>query len=205
MIAFNGAVLYDCSADRVLMKKSVPIEVVQELFDRAERAGIYAQTYNSTEIIASKHTKELDVYRERTHLSYKLSSNVLDSLEEEPHKILLIDLENREKLVRFQKKNQHWEKGKCSSFFSCSQYLEYCPLNTSKGTGVEELARILNMPIECTVAVGDEENDISMVKTAHVGIAVKNGIPEIRAAADYVTENDNNHDAIAEVIEKFIL
>ena len=28
---------------------------------------------------------------------------------------------------------------------------------------------------------------------------------DIKKAADYVTENDNNHDAIAEVIEKFIL
>lgn len=31
MIAFNGAVVYDCSADRVLMKRSLPIDVVQEL------------------------------------------------------------------------------------------------------------------------------------------------------------------------------
>ena len=33
MIAFNGAVLYDCAADRVLLKRSLPIEIVQELFD----------------------------------------------------------------------------------------------------------------------------------------------------------------------------
>ena len=70
---------------------------------------------------------------------------------------------------------------------------------------MEELTRILNMPLDSTVAVGDEENDISMIQTAHIGVAVKNGIPEIRNVADYVTENDNNHDAIAEVIEKFVL
>lgn len=35
MIAFNGAVLYDCAADRVLLKRSLPIEIVQELFDKA--------------------------------------------------------------------------------------------------------------------------------------------------------------------------
>ncbi|MGN0141297.1 MAG: Cof-type HAD-IIB family hydrolase [Roseburia sp.] len=205
MLAFNGAVLYDCAADRVLLKRAIPVDVVQEIFERADRAGIYAQTYNSTDVITTKHTRELDYYRERTHLNYKLSPNVLDALAEEPQKVLLIDLDNHERLVRFQKRNLHWEKGKCSSLFSCREYLEYCPLGTSKGTGVEELTRILNMPLESTVAVGDEENDIAMIKTAHVGIAVKNGIPEIRAVADYVTENDNNHDAIAEVIEKFIL
>jgi hydroxymethylpyrimidine pyrophosphatase-like HAD family hydrolase len=54
------------------------------------------------------------------------------------------------------------------------------------------------MPPDCTVAVGDEQNDISMIQTAHVGVAMKNGIDELKKVADYVTENDNNHDAIAE-------
>ena len=44
MIAFNGAVIYDCAADRVLYKSALPIEVAQEIFDRAHKAGIYAQT-----------------------------------------------------------------------------------------------------------------------------------------------------------------
>lgn len=39
MIAFNGAVLYDCAADRVLLKRSLPIEIVQELFDKAKTCG----------------------------------------------------------------------------------------------------------------------------------------------------------------------
>ena len=63
MIAFNGAVLYDCAADRVLLKRSLPIEVTQELFERAAKAGIYAQTYNNTEIITTRHTAELEYYR----------------------------------------------------------------------------------------------------------------------------------------------
>ena len=81
MIAFNGAVLYDCAADRVLLKRSLPIEVTQELFERASKAGIYAQTYNNTEIITTRHTAELEYYRKKTGLSYKLSANVLDLLE----------------------------------------------------------------------------------------------------------------------------
>ena len=81
MIAFNGAVLYDCAADRVLLKRSLPIEVTQELFERAAKAGIYAQTYNNTEIITTRHTAELEYYRKKTGLSYKLSANVLDLLE----------------------------------------------------------------------------------------------------------------------------
>lgn len=205
MIAFNGAVLYDCAADRALLKRSIPIDVVEELFERAHKAEIYVQTYNNTDIITRKHTKELDYYRKKSGMSYKLSPNVLDMLEEEPQKVLLIDLKDEKRLVKFQKDNLRWEKNKCSSFFSCREYLEYCPSGTSKGTGVEYLTKMLNMPRESTIAVGDEQNDISMLTAAHIGVAMKNGIQEVKDAADYVTEQDNNHDAIAEVIEKFIL
>lgn len=205
MIAFNGSVIYDCAADRVLMKRSIPIEVVQEIFERALRAGIYAQTFNNTDIITTRHSKELDYYRGKSHLSYKLSSNVLDILEEEPQKVMLIALDRKERLERFRKENLAWERGKCNSFFSCKEYLEYCPFHTSKGTGISYLVKMLNMLPESTVAVGDEQNDIMMIKAAHIGVAMKNGIPELKEAADYVTENDNNHDGVAEVIQRFIL
>lgn len=205
MIAFNGAVLYDCSADRMLLRQSLPIDVVQELFERAHKAGIYAQTYNNTDILTTCHSRELDYYVQKSKLNYKISKSVLDILEEEPQKVLLIALEKKERLKKFQQENAIWEKGKCNSFFSCNEYLEYCPLNTSKGAGVTYLTKMLNMPSDSTIAVGDEQNDISMIQSAHIGIAMKNGIRELKAIADYVTENDNNHSAIAEIIEKFIL
>ena len=205
MVAFNGAVLYDCAADRVLFQRSIPIEVVHEIFEKAKRAGLYVQTYNNTDVLTARHTKELDHYINMSHITYKLADNVLDILEEEPQKVMLIALENKERLVKFQKNNEKWQQGKCNSVFSCKEYLEYCPCGTSKASGVKELARILNMPMDSTIAVGDEQNDIEMIETAHLRIAMKNGIPELKAVADYVTENDNNHDAIAEIIEKYVL
>ena len=205
MIAFNGAVLYDCAADRTLLQRSIPIEVVQELFERARRAGIYAQTYNNSDIIAPKHTKELDFYLSKAPMTYKLSRNVMDILEEEPQKIILIAVDRKERLERFRQRNLNWERGRCTSVFSCREFLEYCPLGISKGFGVTALTQMLNMPPDCTIAVGDERNDITMLQAAHVGIAVKNAVWDLKDVADYVTENDNNHDAIAEVIEKFVL
>ncbi|MBO5302659.1 MAG: HAD family phosphatase [Lachnospiraceae bacterium] len=205
MIAFNGSVLYDCSADRVLCQKTIPVQYVYQLFDKAHRAGIYIQTYNQTEILTEKHSQELDFYITRTKMKYKLQQDVTMSLNEEPYKVLLINLEDRKVLEEFQQANAAWAEGKLTSFFSCDQYLEYCPLGVSKGAAIEYLSRFLNIPIEHTIAVGDEKNDISMIRAAHIGVAVKNAVDEAKAAADYVTENDNNHDAIAEVIEKFIL
>ncbi len=205
MIAFNGAVLYDCAADRTLLQRSIPIDVVHELFERAKRAGIYAHTYNKSDILSTGHTRELDYYLKKAPMTYKLASNIMDILEEEPHKVMLIAVDRTERLIRFQQRNQAWERGRCVSVFASQSFLEYSPLGTSKGSGVMELTRILNMPADCTIAVGDERNDISMLQASYIGVAVKNAVPELKAVADYVTERDNNHDAVAEIIEKFIL
>ena len=204
MIAFNGAVLYDCSADRILYEKTIPVQYVYQLFDKAHRAGLYIQTYNKTDILTEKHTKELDYYTRHNKMTYKLQPDVAMALESEPYKVLIINLNSRKILEDFQANNAGWTEGKMSTFFSCNQYLEYCPLGVSKGASIEYLCSFLNIPLEHTIAVGDEKNDVSMIRAANIGIAVKNAVQEAKDAADYITENDNNHDAIAEFISRFI-
>ena len=44
-----------------------------------------------------------------------------------------------------------------------------------------------------------------MIRAAGAGVAMKNAVPEVRAAADYVTRRDNNHDGVAEIIYHFML
>ena len=54
------------------------------------------------------------------------------------------------------------------------------------------------------MAAGDEENDISMIEAAGVGVAMCNASEKVRNAADAVTESDNNHDGLAKMIMRFI-
>ena len=54
------------------------------------------------------------------------------------------------------------------------------------------------------VCIGDNENDISMIKLAGLGIAMGNAISEVKNIADYITDT-NKRDGVAKAIEKFIL
>lgn len=117
MIAFNGAVLYDCAADRILMEKAIPIEFVNTLFDKAKEAGIYIHTYSKQGVLAQEHTKELDYYCNQTNISYKLVKDMKSELRSEPNKVILIDLKDKQKLLQFQKENAAWQEGKLASFF----------------------------------------------------------------------------------------
>ena len=58
---------------------------------------------------------------------------------------------------------------------------------------------------ENLMACGDGLNDRSMIAYAGVGVAMQNAEQPVTDCANYVTTADNNHDGVAEAIEKFIL
>jgi hydroxymethylpyrimidine pyrophosphatase-like HAD family hydrolase len=56
--------------------------------------------------------------------------------------------------------------------------------------------------IESAVAVGDGLNDLDVLRVAGLSVAMGNAADEVKALADVVVA-DNDHDGIAEVVERF--
>lgn len=83
---------------------------------------------------------------------------------------------------------------------SCANYFEILPKGATKGTGLARLADIIGIDQSKIIAVGDNENDMTMIEYAGVGIAVENAIDRLKEIADVVTVSNNEH-AIAKVIE----
>jgi len=83
-------------------------------------------------------------------------------------------------------------------------YLEMLPAGASKGEGLRWLCRLLGVPLEQVVAVGDAPNDIDMIEAAGLGVAVANAHPDVLAAADYVAPACDEG-AVAHVIRRFFL
>ena len=79
-------------------------------------------------------------------------------------------------------------------------------MNTSatKWNGIKAVLDICNCSPDETVYFGDDQDDIEPIKMCGVGIAVSNGIDEVKAAADYVTES-NDDDGVVKFIEHRIL
>jgi hypothetical protein len=205
LICFNGAVIYDMNRQEIVAEETLDLDLVQLLFDEAEKDGIYIQTYDHEKVLTRRGAPQLQQYSAFTGQAYEINAEFPKGIQP-PNKVLLSDLSLSGILNEFQKKMRYVEQEKrCYSAFSCSEYLEYCPLNASKGKAVEKLSAQLGVALEHTIAAGDEQNDLSMIRTAGIGVAMQNAKPEVKEIADYVTEHDNNHDGIAEIIYKFIL
>ncbi len=86
---------------------------------------------------------------------------------------------------------------------SLANNLEINAPTCNKGNALKALANYLGIEIEKTMAFGDNSNDIAMLKEAGLGVAMKNGTDEARAAGNCITEYTNNESGVGMALEKW--
>lgn len=94
--------------------------------------------------------------------------------------------------------------GRANAFRSSPEVLELVPPGVDKGSGLRRLSELLEIPREQIVALGDGENDISMLRWAGLGVAMGNAPDSVKAAADLVAP-PCSEDGAAWVMERFLL
>ena len=82
--------------------------------------------------------------------------------------------------------------------------LEISSVYANKGNGLQWLAGHLGISMEQVMALGDSDNDITMLRMAGLGVAMENAAQEIKEAADEVTSS-NEEDGVAQAIERWVL
>jgi Cof subfamily protein (haloacid dehalogenase superfamily) len=83
-------------------------------------------------------------------------------------------------------------------------YLEILNKNASKGLAVQHLAEKLGISYEETMAIGDEENDRSMLEAVGNPVVMANGNPELKKIAKYITKS-NEDSGVAHAINEWVL
>jgi len=76
--------------------------------------------------------------------------------------------------------------------------------NVNKWNGIQKLADIEKIGYKDTIAVGNYYNDMDMIEKAGTGIAVANSLNPVKEVADYTTKEDNNHNAVEEIVNLMI-
>jgi hypothetical protein len=78
------------------------------------------------------------------------------------------------------------------------------PTAHNKGYALDWLARHYGFDLSETMAIGDSRNDLDMIQSAGLGVAMSNALPEVKARADVVV-GSNAEDGVAEALERFVL
>lgn len=94
--------------------------------------------------------------------------------------------------------------GTVSAHRSQDYYLDITHPEARKDNALRTLARLLDIPVEETVSLGDMPNDISMLRAAGLAIAMGNAPEEVQESADFVT-GSNAEDGWADAIDNIVL
>ncbi len=89
------------------------------------------------------------------------------------------------------------------TFYRNSDFLEMMPSGYDKSSAIDALARLFNVELSQIMALGDDYNDVPMLRRAGCSVAMANAVPEAKAAAKYVTDS-NNDDGVAKAIRRFV-
>lgn len=204
-ISYNGALIYDWAQNAQVYRRTLTIPAVLRLFAQAKKMGVHIQTYDTWDVLVEPDCNDEEVrrYCQLIRMEYRVVEDIATALTEEPVKCLAINYNEKSGLLAFCEWIRENLAEEVDCFFSCDQYLEIVPKGMSKGDAVVRLCDMLQVDIADSVAAGDAANDLSMIQAAGIGVAMCNGMDEVKAAAQYITKNDNNHDGIAEVVEQF--
>lgn len=90
-------------------------------------------------------------------------------------------------------------------YCTADSYAEGSKIGCSKGTAIDSVCRALSIPIERSIAVGDSENDLGMLLTAGVSVAMGNAPESVKKACDLVTDTLENDGAAKAIIDLLAL
>ncbi len=195
----NGGGIYDFKTNKYLWNASLPadaIELVREVDKCLPEIGIQ---YNSeNEIYFNKDNSAMVYFREVTGLP-----NIACHFEDVQETVLKIVFahEDEQQILLLAKLLNNHPKSKHFDFIHSEKNLyEILPKGVSKGAALRRMSTLLGIDIQNTIAVGDYNNDISMVEAAGIGFAVENAVDEVKCVADYITASNNMH-AISAIID----
>ncbi|OBF54251.1 HAD family hydrolase [Mycobacterium sp. 852002-53434_SCH5985345] len=207
-VCANGAVIYDPAADRVLSARTLPVDMLAELAELAtrvipgaglavERIGERAHDTATPQFISSPGYEHAWLNPDNTEVS-------IEDLLSAPAIKLLIRRSGARSADMAAALARHVGIEGDITYSTNNGLVEIVPLGTSKATGVDEIARPLQIASEEVVAFGDMPNDLPMLRWAGHGVAMGNAHPDVLSAADEVTAG-NNDDGVGRVLERWWL
>lgn len=206
VISFNGGALTENKDNKLLDFQGLSFDKMKEIFEFGLNCDVCQHVYTQDKLyvfnISESEAKRIEHQKVECEI---LEDNNVDFLKDTPISKILYQNIDVPYLMSLEPLMKDIVEGHCAVSYSSNRYMEFNKLGVDKGQGLINLANILGIDIKDTIAVGDNYNDMPMLKVAGLSVAAGNSVQAVKDACDYVCDSDNNEGVIAEVIEKFIL
>ncbi|SFL23579.1 hypothetical protein SAMN03159341_104174 [Paenibacillus sp. 1_12] len=202
VILYNGGKIVDLITGECFFEALLDEQVVRKAVQLLQDTPLDMIFYSEKKLWVKKITPVISTY---------MNKDRVQCLEWETPEYLIKGNVNKILIIR---ENQDFTsvldvflpvKGiECELVQSESTYLEILPKAVSKGHALKLLVERIGIDMKDVIAIGDNLNDLEMIREAGLGVAVDNAHPKLKDEAQYISHSHLNH-AVAEVIEKYCL
>lgn len=212
VISANGAVVTDGLKNKRLFEFLIPYKVAAKIVDKYTREDTFVYIHRNDEY--STHVfgcLNKEFYENNLKRDFKTDYKDLDIVD--LYDYILKDQRNVLKIgIRFKsqcdleiaKQNIERSFPEVNVFEVGNIGLEITEKLASKKDSLEKLCTYLNVDSLNVLAIGDNGNDVEMLKWAGVGVAMKNAVVQAKEVTNFICE-DNDHDGAAHFLEEFLL
>ena len=202
LMSYNGGRIVDAKSGAVLFETSMDLEQTKAVLRFLEKLPVTPILDDGVQFyVTDKNGYKVDYECQNNRMTCTEVESLADFLHFAPIKILMSVLP--EQITEVQRQIAEFLPEELTVVQTAPFYLEVIPAVINKGQGLRDTCKALGIDPCDTVAFGDAENDIPMLRAAGTGVAMGNATEAVKAAADEVTHS-NNEDGIATWLEKYL-
>lgn len=206
VISFNGA-LAQSTSENVLVNYSISFADYADWENYCLKEGIHSQIETRDYIYTTNQNISYYTVYESDLVNIPIRYRSMDQMARMKDQYLIAKammVDSKEKIDHAFADLPEEFKNRFSIVRSEDFYLEFMHKDASKGKTLQKLCTKLNLQPAEVMALGNAQNDNSMLEYAGLGVAMGNSIPETLKIADVVT-GDNNHDGVAQAVNQYVL
>ncbi len=206
-ISFDGALISHPGSSEEVYVNPIGEDLVKQLIDMAHQCRVDLELFTATHYFVERETWSTNAHRDffgvyPTMVDFHqvwereriLKGGVVPTSPEETAKAVSFCSQLDQRL--------HLSRAR-TPVYPDVEFINILAPGVSKGKALEKLATRLEVPLSEVIAVGDGTNDVSLLTTAGLAIAMGNAADEVKAVADYVTL-DVDHSGLAAALKAFL-
>lgn len=197
----NGAQLFPPGQKEPVIERTLDLDLAVEVMSWIDRTGIVAKVYFTTLALVNRMTEQTVAFMRRLGPQCRYEPVLAGAVTEPPTKVVLIGDPAEMPAVEAEVRARWGRRLEVTS--SEPEVVELMAPGVTKGEIVRALARRLGIDRSQVAAIGNERNDLSMIRWAGLGAAVANAHAAVLAEAPRVVA-DHDQDGVGQFIESFL-
>ncbi|MDR1327594.1 MAG: Cof-type HAD-IIB family hydrolase [Heliobacteriaceae bacterium] len=200
IISFNGGLIREQSGE-TLHQTLLDPAAARKIIDWSLENDVHLNLYMDDKLYGAEQNEAIMRYTCEREIPYNICDFRTVELKN-INKLLAINFNDADKVTQW----MHYLQKEFPELYIVKSMPHFCEIaspETTKYNGVEFLRNYWGLKKEEVLAIGDQNNDIELLKAGGIAVAMGNATDELKACADFVTDTVKN-DGFVKAVRKFI-